>query len=76
MIRYREINKNEINMELFRTFQRKQIVTKCRRKENDNWIIKDDPFIDDWNAEDYKELIRCLKNTTDTNGMVYGAFID
>jgi len=76
MIRYREINKNELNMELFRTFRRKQIVTKCRRKENDKWIIKDDPFIDDWNANDYKELIRCLKNTIDTDGMVYGAFID
>lgn len=76
MVSYRELNKDELNMELFGTFQRRQVVTKCIRKENDKWIIKDNPFIDDWDAEDYKVLIHCLKNTIDTNGLVYGAFID
>ena len=53
-----------------------QSVTKCRRKENGNWIIKDAPFTDDWTEKDYKTLIFCLKNTITSNGFVYAAFYD
>lgn len=76
MLCYRKLNINEINIDLFRTFQRRQIVTKCWRKEDDKWIIKEDSFIDDWGKDEYKELVRCLKNTIATGGLVYGAFID
>ena len=49
---------------------------KCRRKENDEWTIKEAPFIDDWSEADYKVLISCLKNTVTTGGFVYAAFYD
>ena len=45
---YKNLQENEISRELFRHFVRHQTVVKCRRKENGKWIIKDDPFIDDW----------------------------
>ena len=73
---YRKLRYEEINMDLFKSFHRHQKVTKCWRKENDKWLIKDISFIDDWNEEEYKFLITCLKNTIDTKGVVYGAFID
>ncbi len=76
MLCYRELKMNEINMDLFHAFVRRQIVTKCWRKEENKWVIKDDPFIDDWGKSDYEELIGCLKNTIATDGLVYGAFID
>ncbi len=76
MIQYRKIEANEICRELFRGFIRRQNVTKCRRKENGIWIIKDDPFIDDWNENDYSILVDCLKNTVLTGGFLYGAFYD
>lgn len=73
-IQYRNLSSDEICRELFRNFTRHQVVTKCFRKENNEWIIKDDPFIDNWGEEDYKILVSCLKNTVETGGFVFAAF--
>ena len=76
MILYRNLNSDELCLELFRHFIRRQVVTKCWRRENDTWLIKDVPFIDDWTEADYQVLISCLKNTLSSGGFVYGAFDD
>ena len=76
MVQYRMLTADEICRELFQNFIRHQVVTKCRRKENGKWILKEEPFIDDWSESDYKILISCLKNTVRTGGFVYGAFLD
>lgn len=76
MIKYRGLEKDEICCELFEGFIRHQVVTKCRRKENGKWIIKDAPFIDDWTEKEYAVLIDCLKNTVAKGGFVYAAFCD
>lgn len=75
-MKYRSLQEHEIDRELFRDFIRRQIVTKCWRKEDGEWIIKDAPFIDDWTEQDYKVLIQCLKHTVRTGGVVYGAFYE
>ncbi|MBD5531002.1 MAG: GNAT family N-acetyltransferase [Lachnospiraceae bacterium] len=75
-IHYRELGEDEICMELFANFNRRQVVTKCRRRENGEWTVKDDPFIDDWTEADYHTLVACLKNTVLTGGFVYAAFYD
>lgn len=74
MIRYRNLAETELCRELFQHFIRRQEVVKCWRKENNQWVIKDDPFIDDWTEADYNILISCLKHTCNTNGFVYAAF--
>ncbi len=74
MIQYRNICADELGRELFNKFIRHQEVTKCWRKENNEWIIKEEPFIDDWTETDYQILISCLKNTITTGGFVQGAF--
>lgn len=76
MVQYRVLYVDEICQELFKDFIRRQIVTKCWRKENGVWAIKDSPFIDDWTEKDYQILISCLKNTILSNGFVYAAFYD
>ena len=76
MIQYKNLSIEEINPKLFAGFIRRQTVTKCWRKENGEWIIKDAPFIDDWNEKDYNILISCLKNTLLSGGFVYAAFCD
>ena len=48
MIHYRALSEQELCRELFQDFIRHQTVTKCWRKENNGWVIKDAPFIDDW----------------------------
>lgn len=74
MIQYRELCANEINRELFKGFIRHQNVTKCWRKEDGKWVIKDASFVDDWTEAEYGILVDCLKNTVKTGGFVCAAF--
>ena len=76
MVEYRILQAEELCRKLFGDFIRHQIVTKCWRNENGKWIIKDDPFVDDWTEKDYRILITCLKTTIQTTGFVYAAFYD
>ena len=76
MVQYRELCGEEICRELFGGFIRHQNVTKCWRRVNDEWVIRDDPFVDDWTEEEYQLLVKCLKNTASAGGFVYGAFYD
>lgn len=76
MIQYRTLCAEEICPELFHDFTRHQVVTKYLRRENDEWIVKNDPFIDDWTEKDYKVLVSCLKNTVFSGGLVYAAFYE
>lgn len=73
-IRLMELKEDEITRELFGCFKRRQVVTKCWRKIDNNWCIKDITFVDDWAEEEYEVLISCLKNTVRTGGIVLGAF--
>ncbi len=75
-IAYRNLRKEEITRELFRQFIRRQAVGKCWRRVNGEWVIKEDPFVDDWSEADYEELVACLKNTLAAGGFVYAAFCD
>ncbi len=74
MVTYRGLCTGEIDRELFRDFIRHQKVTKCLRRQDGKWVVKDAPFTDDWSEEDYRTLVSCLKNTVSTGGFVYGAF--
>lgn len=76
MPEYRTLSENDICRNLFRQFIRRQVVRECWRKEGDTWVIREDPFIDDWSEEDYQVLVTCLKNTVSTGGLVYGFFFD
>lgn len=71
---YRTINKEEIKRSLFSGFERHQVVTKCLRREEDHWVVKDDPFIDQWDEKEYQFLVLCLVHTVENGGVVIGAF--
>ena len=76
MVQYRILRPDELCRDLFRGFIRRQVVTKCWRREDSKWVIRDNPFIDDWSEADYRTLVSCLQNTLATGGVVYGAFVD
>ena len=76
MLQYKNLISNEICRELFSGFIRRQVVTKCWRRESGAWVIKDAPFIDDWTEKDYELLVSCLQHTADTGGLVRAAFLD
>lgn len=73
-MKYRKLEQNEIDIELFRHFERRQTVTKCWRKIGGQWVIQDAPFIDQWGEDDYAELVACLIHTLQTGGVVFAAF--
>lgn len=76
MIQYRRLSEAELCRELFKDFVRRQEVTKCWRKEEGRWVVRDAPFIDDWTEADYQVLVSCLRRTATKGGLVYGAFRD
>lgn len=76
MIEYRILQEQEIDRKLFDAFVRRQVVDQCLRRENDTWVIRSDPFVDDWTDADYRFLADCLRNTVRTGGFVFGAFSD
>ena len=75
-MKYKELQPEMINRELFAHFKRHQLVTQCWRKVGDQWCIKDIAFTDDWNEENYTTLITCLRSTVGGGGVVFGAFLD
>ena len=75
-ISYGILKKEEINLLLFSNFDRYQEVTKCWRKENDKWVLKDISFTENWGPDEYESLVKCLQKTIMTGGTVFGAFSD
>lgn len=73
---FRVLKESEIDRALFAHFIRRQTVTKCWRKVEEEWRIQDIAFIDDWSEEDYGVLVKCLRNTARTGGLVLGAFYE
>ena len=76
MIEYRELAESEIGRELFRYFIRRQAVTKCWRRRGGQWMVEDDPFVDDWSEEDLAALLGQLRQAVRSGGFVYAAFGD
>lgn len=75
-ILYRELKIEELNTNLFRKFNRHQVVKKCWRKIDGEWVLKDFAFVEHWSEEDYEILVEYLINTIKTGGSVYAAFKD
>lgn len=71
---YKELKEDELNLNLFSSFNRYQEVKKCWRKVSDKWILKDIIFTERWGLSEYKYLIECLQKTIETGGAVFGAF--
>lgn len=51
-------------------------VTRCWRKENGKWVLRDIAFTEEWDDKDYIQLVRELRQTLKTGGAVFGAFLD
>ena len=54
---YVNLQADDINLALFTHFERRQTVTLCWRQQGGAWVIREDPFIDDWSAADWNALI-------------------
>lgn len=75
-IQYRPPGPEEITRDLFRSFERRQVVDWCWRRERGQWVIRQDPFVDQWSEADYAFLVTCLQHTLSAGGVVFGAFCE
>lgn len=73
---YRPIALQELDRALFHAFLRRQVVTDCWRRAGEGWVIRPDPFVDDWTEADYQVLLECLRQTVRDGGLVYGGFVE
>lgn len=73
-IEYRQLKLEDCPDDLLSGFNRYQEVTKCWRKEGDEWVIKDDPFVDDWDDADKRSKTESIRWCIDHGGYVFGAF--
>ncbi len=71
---YRNLYESELSRALFCHFIRHQVVGRCWRREEGQWVIRDAPFIDDWTEQDYQTLLSGLRQTLQQGGLVCGAF--
>lgn len=72
---YSTICAGQLTRQLFGGFIRRQTVTDCWRREAGRWVVRSDPFTDDWTEADYQTLLDQLRQTCRADGLVYGAFV-
>ena len=75
-ITYQKLCKNHLHDEVLDKFNRYQKVSRCWRKQNDEWVLIDHPYIEDWDLEKKRNIVSELVNCVNNNGVVYGAIID
>ena len=71
----KEMTLNALHPKLLQHFNRYQKVQRCFRFENGKWVLKDTPFIEQWDEELKEEIVamdftNCLKS----GGILWGAF--
>ena len=72
----KELNLNDINKALLDSFSRYQKVERCWRKDDGKWVLKDNPYIEDWNNEEKQQIINGLYLCRQQGGIVLGAFFN
>ena len=80
---YRELDAGEISASLFQTFIRRQVVNLCYRHPDATasdpgkaagWVVRPDPFVDDWTDDDHTRVAAELLRIANAGGLAYGAF--
>ena len=70
---YQPLTKAMIDTQLFAQFDRYQKVTRCWRKEQGQFVLKEIAFTEQWDDADIAYLVQCLRRTVEQGGAVYGA---
>ena len=71
---FRFLSREECTPGLLGSFERFQRVTHCWRREGEHWVLKETPFIDDWDESEKRAVVNLFRTLTDRGGRVYGAF--
>ena len=58
---------------LLDTFERRQVVQNAWRKVDGKWAIIPAPFVDDWSAQERRNIVQNLRHIIEDGGAVFGA---
>ena len=72
---FKELKVEDIKNNLLNNFNRYQEIKRCYRYENENWIIKNNEFVEDWDKKrkDHK-VVKFLNILNNNSGHIFGAF--
>lgn len=71
----RELTLADLHPDLLQSFNRYQEIKRCWRKEAGAWILKDSPFVEQWDANLKKEIVSVdFTNCLASGGCVWGVF--
>lgn len=73
-IEYRTVRPDKISPGFFEGFDRTQHVSRCWRKIDGQWMLKDIAFTERWIQTNYAQLTQEMTETVRTGGAVLAAF--
>lgn len=76
IVQYRALSEIDLTDTLLAHFERRQEVTDCLRREGGVWVVRSDPFCDDWSDSERAGKVEDLRRTLQSGGFVLGAFSD
>lgn len=76
MITYKKLGIEEIDHDFLKNFNRYHDVKKCWRKDNNEWVLKNIAFIEQWNEKDKADIVKELQDTIEQGGSVIAAYHD
>lgn len=75
-IEIKNILLEELKDDFLDHFNRHQEVTKVWRKHNNDYVIEDIYFVEQWNEKDHVEIISILRRVINNKGYVFAAYDD
>ena len=73
-IKYHFLSLQELDLQFLKTFNRYQVTNKVWYKNGQQYNIKQDYFVEEWNEEKKIQVIQTLQNCLKLGGAVIGAY--
>lgn len=70
----RLVDKSDLHEDALKSFNRYQVTNRVKYKENDQFLFKYDHFVDYWDENKKKQVIKSLIGCIESGGIVAGAF--
>lgn len=73
---FQQLKKEDCKEDLLDSFNRYQKVTQSWRKKDDEWVLIDNPYIEQWDAKKKQDVIAYFKLCIENGDFLIGCFFD
>lgn len=70
---YKKLAKGEMCFGMIKDFNRYQKVTKCWRKVDGQWVLRDINFVETWDEQKLQFLVKCIEGLYEDGGATFAA---